>query len=71
MALKIYNDSNIEQLGALTVKLRHKVVICRFFLVVGYGPALLGITNIQVLSILKTVYKFSMVKKQAGSLTCR
>ena len=53
--LKTYNQSDIVQLGICTVKLRHenKCVRCRFFVVPGNGPALLGIPDIELLSILR------------------
>ena len=40
IVFKIYNPSNIEQLGRCTVKIRcnHKCVKCRFFMVPGDGP---------------------------------
>ena len=45
---------DIEQLGIYTVKLRHKdkSMKCRFFLVYGEGPALLGMPDIKLLNIL-------------------
>ena len=51
---KTYNLSDIEQIGMYTVKLRHKdkSVKCRFFVVPGDGPALLGMPDIALLSIL-------------------
>ena len=54
MVLKIYNSSNIKQLGIFTVKLQHtdNSVRCRFF-VVPDGTALLGILAIEVLGTLK------------------
>ena len=42
--LKIYNQSNIEQLGRCLVRIRHndRCVKCRFFVMPGNGPALTG-----------------------------
>ena len=53
--LKAYNNSNIEQLGCHSIKLRHKdkIARCRFFVVPGDGQELLGMPDIELLSILK------------------
>ena len=55
VVLKTYNNSNIEQIGAYSVKLRHKdkVVRCRFFVVLGDGSVLLEMPDIELLGILK------------------
>ena len=53
---KTYNNSNIEQLGVCTLKIRHKdkYVRCRFFVVPGDGGLeLLVMTDIEVLDILR------------------
>ena len=51
---KTYNQSNIEQLGVCAVRLRHKdkIAICRLFVVPGDGPALLGMSDIELLGIM-------------------
>ena len=51
--LKTYNQSDMKQLGVYTVRLRHRdeTAKCRFFIVPGNGPALLGIPDIELLSI--------------------
>ena len=51
LVLKTYNQSNIEQLGVCTIKLRHKDNIAkyRFFVVPGDSPAWLGIPDIELL----------------------
>ena len=53
--VKTYNQSSIEQLGMCSVKLNYKdeCVKCRFFAVPGDGPVLLGMPDIELLSILK------------------
>ena len=55
VVLKVYHNSNIEQLGICTVKLQHKdnIVKYRFFAVPGYGPALLGMLDREVIGIPK------------------
>ena len=55
VVLKKDNQSNIEQIGVCTVKLRYKDKITRyrFFVVPGDGPALLGMPEIELLGILK------------------
>ena len=55
VVLKTYNYSNIEQLGVCTVRLRHKdkIAICRIFAVPGDHPALLAMTDTELLNILK------------------
>ena len=47
--VKTYNQSDKEQLGIYTVKLRgkDKGVRCRFFVVPGDGPAFFGIPDIK------------------------
>ena len=59
VVLKTYNKSNIEELGIWTVKLRHKnnVAKCRSSVVPGNDPGLLGMSNIEVLGILKIIYE--------------
>ena len=53
--LKTYNQSDIKQLGVCTVRLRHKDenAKCRFLLVPGDDPALLGMPDIKLLNTLK------------------
>ena len=53
VVLKTYNNSNIKQLDVCSVKLRHKVARCRFFVVPGNSPALLGMHDIELLGILR------------------
>ena len=55
VVLKTYSDSNIEQLGVSLVKARHKdkVTRCRFFIVPGDGPALLGMPDVKLVGILE------------------
>ena len=55
VVFKTYNQSDIEQLGMCTVKLRHKnkSAQCRFFVVPGDGPALIGMPDIELLSVLR------------------
>ena len=54
VVLKLYNESDVEQLGMCTVKLRHKDknVKSRFFVVPGDSTALLGMPDIKLLSLL-------------------
>ena len=53
------SNSNIEQLGICTFKLRHKenFVKWRFFVVLGNGPALLEMSDIEVVGILEIAYE--------------
>ena len=55
--LKTYNQSSIEQLGVCTIRLKHKgkTAKCRLFLVPGDSPVQLGMPDIEVLNILKTM----------------
>ena len=57
VVLKSYTNSNIDQLGVCTVKLRYRdnIVKCRFFVVPGNAPALLRMMDIEVLGILRIV----------------
>ena len=57
--MKTYNNSNTKQLDVWLVKLRckDKVARCRFFIVPGDGPALLGTTDIELLGIVKITYE--------------
>ena len=50
---KTYNQSNIEQLGRCAVNIRYnnKCVKCRTFVVPGDGLTLLGMPDIELLSI--------------------
>ena len=52
--LKTYNQSDIKQLGVCTVILRHKIkdAKCRFLVVPGDSPALLGRPDIELPTIL-------------------
>ena len=52
--LKTYNQSS-KQLSVHRVRLRHKDknAKCRFFVVLGIGPALLGMLGIELLNVLK------------------
>ena len=54
-----YNQSDTEQLGVCTVKLRHKDECskCRFFALPGDGPALLGMQDMKLLDMLSTCAK--------------
>ena len=57
--LKTYIQSSIEQLGVGTVRLRHKGkdAKCRFFLVQGDCPVLIGMLDIKMLNMLKITYE--------------
>ena len=54
VVLKTYSQSDIEQLGVCTLKLRHndKSSKCRFLVVPREGPALHGMPDIELLNIL-------------------
>ena len=69
VTLKTYNNSNLEQLDIYSVQLRHKdkVVRCRFFVVLGIGPALLGMPDIELLVLLKIMYEV-LNQKQTGRI---
>ena len=56
--LKTNNLSDIEQLGIHTVKLRHRDKSIRYIFLVGLGdsPTLLGMSDSELLSILRTIY---------------
>ena len=58
--LKTYNNSNTEQLVVCIVKLRH-IVKCRFFVLLGDNPALLGILDIEVLGILRIIHYANVI----------
>ena len=53
--LLTYNNSNFEQQVVCSVQLRYKdkAVRCRFFVVPGDGPALVGMLGIKLLGLLK------------------
>ena len=55
VVLKMYNNSNIDQLGVCMIKPRpgYKVARCRFLVVPGNGPVLLGMPDIDLLGTLK------------------
>ena len=55
VVLETYNQSNIEQSDVCTVRLRYndKIARCRFFVVPGDSPALLGMPDIKLFDILK------------------
>ena len=55
VVITTYSQSNIEQLGVCTVRLKHKEITARyrFFVVPGYSPALLGMSDRDLLGILK------------------
>ena len=57
VALKTYNNSNIEQLDFCSVKLRlkDKVTRCRFLVVLGDSPAWYRTPDIELLDILKII----------------
>ena len=57
--LKMYSTSNIEQLGICSVWLKHKdkIIRCGFFVVPSDGPVLLGLLDIELLGLLKTMCK--------------
>ena len=72
VVLKTYNQSNIEQLAMCTVRLRHQIVICRFFVLLGDGPSLLGMPDIQLLDILKMmceVVEYQQADRKLNSQT--
>ena len=54
--LKTYKQSNIE-LGRCSVRIRHndKCVKCRFLVVPGDGPALLGMPDIELFGIIRVM----------------
>ena len=66
LVLKTYNISNIEQWVVCSVTLRNKekVARCRYFIVLADGPVLLGILDIELLSILKITGE--MMEDQQG-----
>ena len=51
---KTYNQSNVQHLSRCTLKIRHnaKCGQCRFFVVPGDSPTLLGMPDIELLSIM-------------------
>ena len=51
--IRTYNQSCIEELGVCTVRLRHKDkdAKCKFFVVSGDGPALLGMLDIKLVDM--------------------
>ena len=55
--LKTYNQSNIEQLCRYSVRIGHndKCIECRFFVVPDNGPALLGMPDVELLSIIRVI----------------
>ena len=57
LVLKTFNESNIEQLGRCSVRIRHnnKCAKCRFFIVPGDGPALLRMPDIELLGIIRVM----------------
>ena len=57
IVLKTYNHSNKEQLSRCSVNIKHndKCVKCRFFVVPGDGPVLIGIPDIHLLGIISYV----------------
>ena len=52
VVLKTYINSNTEQLGVCSVKLRHEVAKWTFFIVPDDVPVLLGMPDIELLGIL-------------------
>ena len=56
VVLKIYNQSNIEQFGMCTVRIRHKIARCSFIVVPEDSQVLLGMPDIELLDILKITY---------------
>ena len=57
IVLKGYKQWDIEHLSRCLVKIIHndKFVKCRFFVVVGGGPALLSIPDIELMSIIRVI----------------
>ena len=57
IVLKTYNQSNIEQLGRCSVRIRHndKCIKCKFFAVLGNSPALIRIQDIKLLGIIRVI----------------
>ena len=57
IVLKTYNHSNIEQLSRSSVRIIHnaKYIKCRFFVVPGDGPALLGMPHVELLNIIRVM----------------
>ena len=52
-----YNQSNIEQFGRCAIKIKHndKCVKCRFFVVLGDGPALLKMPDKELHNIIRVM----------------
>ena len=59
IVLKTYNQSNIEQFGRCTVKIRHndKCDKSIFFVVPGHFPELLRMPDIELVSIIRAMCK--------------
>ena len=57
IVLKTYNQSNIEKFSRYSVRIRHsdKCVKCRFLVVPGNGPALFGMPDIELLSMIRVM----------------
>ena len=50
----MYNNSNIKQVGfSVKLKYRNKLVRCRFFVVPGDSPVVIGMPVIKLLGIMK------------------
>ena len=62
---------NLHSMGICTVKLWQKdyIVKCKFFVVPGDSPVLLGMLDIELLDTLKIKWKLLIVNYLAGSLT--
>ena len=67
VVIKTYNNSNTEKLGICTAKLQHteNVINCRFSVVPGNCPALLGDVDIEVLGIIRITCE-AINSQQAG-----
>ena len=55
--LKMYNQSDIEQLSRCSARIRHSddCVKCRFFVVLDDGPALLGLQDKELFSFIRVM----------------
>ena len=69
VVLKIHGNSNIENLGVCLGK--GKFARCRYFIVPGDSPALLGILDIELLGILMIMCELAKINRQAGNSTFR
>ena len=66
VVFKIYNNPNIEQLGVCSVKLRHKDKFTRyrFFVILSNGPALSGMSDLEMIEENQVGRKFDSQRNQ-------